>query len=756
MIARLRRWWPAIVCALAIGFQFRAPLLGRVYFFEDVAAYFQPLYHAAARSMRLGDLPSWELGAWSGQPLLGDPQIGILYPPNWLWLWVTPLRMYAWLQLAHAAWGALGMAMLARARGRSREAQAVAALAVGLGAFVVLETRHAMFVATTAWLPWILWGVERYARERRLEQLVAIAASTAMAILAGGWSMLVFGGAVVGVYAIARIATQQIPQTVAQHDSQTVAQHDSQTVAQHDSQAVAQPDSKTADKQIGGVWPSLRPRALLAGAVIGAGLIGVALSAAQLLPALAHARLSPRALGLEYSAAASYAWPSWRYLLTLVVPTLYGDDARGTWVGAPDQWELCGYAIGAVATLLLPFALWPRERRRERLALLSLCVFAIFVARGEGGGLHPLLFRLPVFGSLRCPARALYVWTLVAPLLAADGLDALADRLRPPRLRAWLPRAVVLALAAELLITWRAENPSVRLDETRARPAAADFLTSHGRPGRMVTDVHLGQRFHNAGLAWNFESAVGYSSLPIWRYLHLLWIANHGRTYPHARIADDLTAQGLWRFSSPIVDLLSVNWVVAPRDRPPDAPGFERVFAGDDGVDLWRNRHAYPRAFVVYRTQVVANEQAAAEAMASPDFHPSRVVVVEQPVAGVADATDRESPPMPDELHALTRTGPFDVAVEVEARAPGVVVLGEPWYPGWRATVDGKPVELLRVDYALRGVRVDAGVHVVAMTFEDQPLFYGAAISFTALALLVGLTWLARAERKRRRRAASA
>ena len=34
---------------------------------------------------------------------------------------------------------------------------------IALGAFWVLELRHAMFVASTAWVPWILWGIERYA-----------------------------------------------------------------------------------------------------------------------------------------------------------------------------------------------------------------------------------------------------------------------------------------------------------------------------------------------------------------------------------------------------------------------------------------------------------------------------------------------------------------------------------------------------------------------------------------------------------------
>ena len=50
-------------------------------------------------------------------------------------------------------------------------------------------------------------------------------------------------------------------------------------------------------------------------------------------------------------------------------------------------------------------------------------------------------------------------------------------------------------------------------------------------PGeRVLFDVHLGQRFHNGGLRWGVESPSGYSSLPLWRVLHLYWLANHERT----------------------------------------------------------------------------------------------------------------------------------------------------------------------------------------------------------------------------------
>jgi len=687
------------VVAAALCVQFRAPLVGRVWFFEDIAAYFEPLWTAAARQMRWGSLPSWDNGAWCGLPLLGDPQVGVLYPLNWLWMIVSPLRLYAWLQLAHAAIGAAGLYRLCRARGRSRAAASLGALSLGLGAFVVLQTRHGMFVATTAWLPWVLWAIERYGAERRREHLAALAGALGLSLLAGGWSMLYFGAWVVGVYALARIF---------------------------------------------GCERAPGRRARLAAALLGAGALGVALSAAQLLPALAHAQLSPRAIGVDYRFASSYAWPSWRYLITLLWPTWYGDDARGSYLGAPDQWELCGYAIGLVSTLLALFALRLRERRGERLALFALCLIALDLARGDHGLLHPLFFRaLPFYGSLRCPARALYVWTLAGPLLAADGLDALAARVREPRRHAF-GTAVVLLAALELLVTWRSENPSVKLAATRARPAAAELLLQ--TPGRYTNDVHLGQRFHNSGLSWGWESAGGYSSLPLWRTLHLYWIANHGAVYPSAKLAHDLTAQGLWRFDAPIVDLLNLRWVLVPASRTIDAPGFVRAWRGPDGVDLWQNRDALPRAFVVYRAQPAPGEPAQARAVADPAWRPDRVAIVDRPLPSVPPPSPGEPLPALTPMTTLVREGPYDLELQVHALAPGVLVISEAWHPGWGALLDGLPVELLRVDYALRGVVLPPGEHLLQLKFVDRPLAWGGLCSLSALALLA---FLSRRERRR-------
>jgi hypothetical protein len=221
--------------------------------------------------------------------------------------------------------------------------------------------------------------------------------------------------------------------------------------------------------------------------------------------------------------------------------------------------------------------------------------------------------------------------------------------------------------------------------------------------------------------------------------------------YPHARIADDLSAQGLWRFSSPIVDLLAVRWVMAPRDRPIGEPGFLRRFAGDDGIDLWENLHALPYAFVVYRAQPVADEAAAARAIAEPGFRPGTDAIVEEPLAGVPAPALTDAPPPAELVSDLSRPDSERLVIDATLRAPGVLVVGEPYSPGWQARVDGEPARLLRVDYALSGLALLPGRHRVELLYVDEPLGRGAAVTGVALLALCALTLFARARKSRLR-----
>ncbi len=85
---------------------------------------------------------------------------------------------------------------------------------------------------------------------------------------------------------------------------------------------------------------------------------------------------------------------------------------------------------------------------------------------------------------------------------------------------------------------------------------------------------------------------------------------------------------------------------------------------------------------------------------------------------------------------------PERVEVLVAAAAPGVLVLRDSAYPGWRARLDGEPTPLLRADGLFRAVAVPAGLHSVVFEFRPRPLRVGGAVSVATLAVVVAVALL--------------
>ena len=74
-------------------------------------------------------------------------------------------------------------------------------------------------------------------------------------------------------------------------------------------------DRRSAPTSCRGCGPSTARRARASGSwLVGGGVVGGLLAAAQIVPTVAHLPYSPRSLGVDYAFASSYAWPDARYL----------------------------------------------------------------------------------------------------------------------------------------------------------------------------------------------------------------------------------------------------------------------------------------------------------------------------------------------------------------------------------------------------------------------------------------------------------
>ena len=161
-----------------------------------------------------------------------------------------------------------------------------------------------------------------------------------------------------------------------------------------------------------------------------------------------------------------------------------------------------------------------------------------------------------------------------------------------------------------------------------------------------------------------------------------------------------------------------------------------KLAAQSDYLRIYENTHALPRAWLAH-SEVVSNEQQQLETIRSgklPDgtvWDPLKTALVEAPT-GIAFKD------VPADTIRITREEPNRLEMQTNATSPALLVVSENHYPGWRAYVDGQAVDVMRVDYNLRGVALGAGNHQVSFVYRPKSVFIGALISLlTLIGLLV-------------------
>ena len=166
---------------------------------------------------------------------------------------------------------------------------------------------------------------------------------------------------------------------------------------------------------------------------------------------------------------------------------------------------------------------------------------------------------------------------------------------------------------------------------------------------------------------------------------------------------------------------------------------YRQVHSGD--VKVYENLNALPRAFVVHRAEVVADEAAAIAAMKAPGFDPAAALVR---LAGSGEPTGEQNlgQAAPDDAVEIVNYQPERVEITARLASAGWLVLADTFYPGWQAAIDGRPVEITPANLLFRAVELPAGQHTIVFEFNPRSVWLGAMISGVALAVVAaGLLW---------------
>ena len=89
------------------------------------------------------------------------------------------------------------------------------------------------------------------------------------------------------------------------------------------------------------------------------------------------------------------------------------------------------------------------------------------------------------------------------------------------------------------------------------------------------------------------------------------------------------------------------------------------------------------------------------------------------------------------------------ISLDAAAASAGLLVLSEMYYPGWRATLNGKPAEIQKADGALRAILLPRGESRITLEYAPITFYAGGALSVLTFAVV--LTGLLLHWRERRR-----
>lgn len=224
----------------------------------------------------------------------------------------------------------------------------------------------------------------------------------------------------------------------------------------------------------------------------------------------------------------------------------------------------------------------------------------------------------------------------------------------------------------------------------------------------------------------------GYDSIDPMRMVDLLKTTAMPGAVPRYAVTQFLTPRGDFSPAgsaqlAPVLDMLGVRYVVFRGTPPPTA---KPVFQGNDYWVLI-NSNALPRAFIPKSVKTATSDGEELETLASPQFNPADVALVETTV---------ELPTLCRGTAQIENETPTHITISAQMETPGLVVLADNWDKGWRAYWNGRPVPVLRANYAVRGVVVPAGNGTLEFIYKPASLILGLWLAGLAVIVLAG--WL--------------
>ena len=381
---------------------------------------------------------------------------------------------------------------------------------------------------------------------------------------------------------------------------------------------------------------------------------------------------------------------------------------------------LTNFSLSMLCVLGLDYFI--KEKKKTKLILLPSIIISIIFSIFWSMVLVPSLFHFPLemLEKLAVTKRNLILPSFIlilTPLLLVVG--------------SWLKKEKVTILLLILVTTFDLLrftlkfNPFVKQEWVFPSTKTTQFLQQQEKPFRIVaTDSRIFPP--NFSVYYRLESVEGYDPLYLKRYGEF-WAAGL-RNKPDTsgfNFNRIITPQ---QVENPFLDLLGAKYILSFNEY--QNYSLKKVFT-EGQTKIYENMEAFPRAFMVGQTIPVNNKEVAIKKLFENKNNLDNVAIVE----GKITVPFSKNGQFTSQVN-IGQYSEQSITVETRSNNPGFLVVSNPYYSGWQATIDGERVTINKTNYFMQGVLVPAGTHEVKFTFISLSFWLGLATSVLGLTLL--------------------
>ena len=732
-----------IIFLLPLIFYSQIWILGEIPGIGDVPLQFEPWKIYTAESLKEGRIPLWNPYTACGAPFMANLQSAVFYPVDFLLTLISPAAVFGIGLIVHAWIAGFGMFLFTRLWRIPPWGCGIAAIAWMFNGFIMIHifAGNQLTVTTTAWIPFVFWGVSGYIKScyentpGKGAWIFISALIMSLEFLSGHPQITFYTGCFLLIWVIG--LTIELKQ------------------------------------------PNIKWYLQIFGGVIAMGILAAGLSAVQLIPTLEYMAYSGRHGRLDFMPATEFTFAPSR-LITLIFPEFYGTHAHGNYWGKWYEWSQA--YIGEVSIILIFILLFnffknlftkhkkakPNEsdiqsnNHEIKLPIITIPVataIAFLFSCGRQSLIYKFLFHTTPLGNFRAPAKFLPFFMMFLLLLASTGallpgkknllktklgiwgfvtlvglivflscksviseigygfiFIGLSGFLISMRKYNWAKYGMLLMIFIDLLCFGTKYLKFEKAGESPIYQVPPEISWLHNqsdKPFRVATGPDIG--FPNWFIPWHIENASAYDPMSIGEYMS--WV-NRINGKPLDEFIDSMSIPDS---DSIFLDLCNIKYYISLKSSPREIGPL--VFKGPI-FNIYLNEHYMPRVMSVESVEV-------GDITAMPVENFRKIVYIDPSEKNLTREYSSKT-----KITEVEYINPENLKVSYNSPDPGYLVWSSIWYPGWIAEMpDGREISFEKVNSCFCGIEIPKGNNTIF--FRYLPKSYSIGKRITIIIILV-------------------